>query len=82
MTMWTCSLFLSLLMMLPFTTPEYGVKVERDVAYSTAPGYWTHAPVGDNKAIAKLMFHSGKTETGVSWIVKGILLQAHFRMPG
>ena len=62
MTMWTCSLLLSLLMMLPFTSPAYGVKVERDVAYATAPGYWTEAPVGDNKAIAKLMFHSGKTE--------------------
>ena len=61
MTMWICSLLLSLLMMPPFTSPEYGVKVERDVAYATAPGYWTHAPVGDNKAIAKLMFHSGKT---------------------
>ena len=62
MTMWTCNLLVSLLMMLPFTSPEYGVKVERDVAYATAPGYWTHAPVGDGKAIAKLMFHSGKTE--------------------
>ena len=62
MTMWICSLLVSFLMTLPFTSAEYGVKVERDVTYATAPGYWTHAPVGDGKAIAKLMFHSGKTE--------------------
>ena len=48
-------------MVQPFTSPDYGVKVERDVAYATAPGYWTHAPVGDGKAIARLLFHSGKT---------------------
>ena len=62
MTMWTCSLLVSLLMMLPFTSPEYGVTVERDVAYATAQGLWTHAPVGDKKAIAKLLFHSAKPE--------------------
>jgi len=60
--MWCFSLLLSLLMVHPFTSPEYGVKVERDVAYATVQGYWTHAPVGDKKAIAGLLFHAGKTE--------------------
>ena len=44
---------------LPFTIPAYEVKVEQDVPYATAMGYWTHAPVGDRKATFKLLFHSG-----------------------
>ena len=28
---------------LPFTTPKYEVKVERDVVYSEARGYWASA---------------------------------------
>ncbi len=52
--------FLSALMMiLPYTTPSYEVTVERDVPYATAPGYWTHSPVGDKKANSKLLVHSG-----------------------
>ena len=46
-------------MALPFTTPAYQVKVEKDVPYATAPGYYTHAPIGDKKATFKLLFHSG-----------------------
>ena len=42
------SLFTLLLAMaLPFTAPAYQVKVEKDVPYATAPGYYTHAPIGD-----------------------------------
>ena len=50
---------LLLAMTLPFTTPAYEVKVEQDVPYATAMGYWTHAPVGDWEATCKLLFHSG-----------------------
>ena len=46
-------------MALPFTTPAYQVKVEKDVPFATAPGYYTHAPIGDKRATLKLMFHSG-----------------------
>ena len=54
------SLFTLLLAMaLPFTAPAYQVKVEKDVPYATAPGYYTHAPIGDKRATLKLMFHSG-----------------------
>ena len=42
-------------MALPFTTPAYEVTVERDVPYATAMGYWTEAPVGDKKALGKLL---------------------------
>lgn len=45
-------------MALPFTTPAYEVTVERDVPYATAMGYWTHAPVGDKKALGKLLLHT------------------------
>ena len=45
-------------MALPFTTPAYEVTVERDVPYATAIGYWTHAPVGDKKALGKLLLHT------------------------
>ena len=34
-------------MALPFTTPAYEVTVEKNVAYTTAPGYYTYAPIGD-----------------------------------
>ena len=50
---------LLLAMALPFTAPAYQVKVEKDVPYATAPGYYTHAPIGDKKATLKLMFHCG-----------------------
>lgn len=46
-------------MALPFTTPAYEVTVEQNVPYATAMGLWTHAPVGDKKATASLLFHSG-----------------------
>ena len=46
-------------MALPFTTPTYDVKVEKDVPYATAPGYYTHAPIGDKGSTFKLLFHSG-----------------------
>lgn len=45
-------------MALPFTTPAYEVTVERDIPYATAMGYWTHAPVGDKKALGKLLLHT------------------------
>jgi len=45
-------------MALPFTTPAFEVTVERDVPYATAIGYWTHAPVGDKKALGKLLLHT------------------------
>ncbi len=48
-----------LTMALPFTTPTYEVKVDTDVPYGTAMGYYTHAPIGDKKTTFKLLFHSG-----------------------
>ena len=42
----------------PLTTPAFGVTVERDVPYATAEGYWTHAPVGDIRAVVKLFFRN------------------------
>ena len=54
------SLFCLLVAMaLPFTKPAFQVTVEKDVPYATAPGYYTHAPIGDKGATFKLMFHSG-----------------------
>lgn len=41
-----CAL-ISLLSVLPFTTPQYAVEVERDVVYAHVEGYWSHAPVGE-----------------------------------
>jgi poly(3-hydroxybutyrate) depolymerase len=41
-----CAL-VSLLSVLPYTTPMYAVEVERNVVYAHAEGYWTHAPVGE-----------------------------------
>ena len=46
-------------MVLPFTSPDYEVTVEQNVPYATADGYYTHAPIGDKGATAKLLFHSG-----------------------
>ena len=46
-------------MLLPFTTPTYEVKVDTDVPYGTAMGYYTHAPIGDKNSTFKLLFHSG-----------------------
>ena len=48
-----------LAMALPFTTPAYEVKVDTDIPYGTAMGYYTHAPIGDKKSTFKLLFHSG-----------------------
>jgi len=48
-----------LAMALPFTTPAYEVKVDTDVPYGTAMGYYTHAPIGDKKSTFKLLFHNG-----------------------
>ena len=45
------SLFCLLVAMaFPFTKPAYQVTVEKDVPYATAPGYYTHAPIGDRRA--------------------------------
>ena len=52
-------LSLAVALMLPFTNPIYDVTVEQDVPYTTAMGYWSHAPVGDKKATGKLLLHSG-----------------------
>ena len=53
------ALLVSWLLALPFTTPKYEVTVERNVPYATVQGYYSHTPVGDRKAILKLLFHSG-----------------------
>lgn len=53
------ALLVSWLLALPFTTPKYEVTVKRDVPYATVQGYYSHTPVGDRKAIRKLLFHSG-----------------------
>ena len=53
------ALLVSWLLALPFTTPKYEVTVERNVPYTTAQGYYSHTPVGERKAIVKLLFHSG-----------------------
>lgn len=53
------TLLVSGLLTLPFTTPKYEVTVKRNVPYATVQGYYSHTPVGDRKAILKLLFHSG-----------------------
>jgi len=53
------ALLVSWLLTLPFTTPKYEVTVERNVTYATVQGYYSHTPVGERKAIVKLLFHSG-----------------------
>ena len=53
------TLLVSGLLTLPFTTPKYEVTVEQNVPYATVQGYYSHTPVGDRKAILKLLFHSG-----------------------
>ena len=53
------ALLVSWLLALPFTTPKYEVTVERNVPYAMVQGYYSHTPVGDRKAILKLLFHSG-----------------------
>ena len=50
---------LLLAMALPFTTPAYEVTVEKNVPYTTAPGYYTYAPIGDKGSTFKLLFHCG-----------------------
>ena len=49
------SALVSLLAVLPFTTPQYAVEVERDVVYAQAEGYWTHAPVGEKGTVRRLL---------------------------
>lgn len=49
-----CAL-VSLLAVLPFTTPTFEVEVERDVVYTQAEGYWSHAPVGEWGAVRQLL---------------------------
>lgn len=44
------------MMDLPRTIPAFEIAVERDVPYSTAKGYWAHAPVGKPWAIFRLVF--------------------------
>ena len=53
------ALLVSWLLALPFTTPKYEVTVERNVPYAMVQGYYSHTPVGERKAIVKLLFHSG-----------------------
>ena len=54
------SLFCLLVAMaLPFTTPVHEVAEEQNVPYTTALGYYTHAPVGDKGSTFKLLFHCG-----------------------
>lgn len=48
-----CAL-VSLLAVLPYTTPKYAVEVERDVVYAQAEGYWSHAPVGEKGTVRHL----------------------------
>ena len=42
----------------PRTIPAFEIAVERDVPYSTANGYWTHAPVGKVWASVRLFFRN------------------------
>ena len=49
------ALLVSWLLALPFTTPKYEVTVERNVPYAMVQGYYSHTPVGDRKAILKLL---------------------------
>lgn len=37
------------------TVPKYPVSVERNAVYATAEGYWCQAPVGEKKAIPRLL---------------------------
>ena len=54
------SLFCLLVAMaLPFTTPVHEVAEEQNVPYTTALGYYTHAPIGDKGSTFKLLFHCG-----------------------
>ena len=43
---------------LPRTIPAFEIAVERDVPYSTADGYWSHAPVGKVWASVRLFFRN------------------------
>ncbi len=49
------SALVSLLAVLPFTTPSYQVEVQRDVVYAQAEGFWTHAPVGERGTVRRLI---------------------------
>jgi poly(3-hydroxybutyrate) depolymerase len=44
-------------LMLAYTTPSYEVAVERDVVYSTVPGYWASAPEEGRGNRSRLLFH-------------------------
>lgn len=57
------SALVSLLAVLPYTTPEYAVEVERDVVYAQAEGYWTHAPVGEKGTVRRLIPELRRTRT-------------------
>ena len=57
------SALVSLLAVLPYTTPEYAVEVERDVVYVQAEGYWTHAPVGEKGTVRRLIPELRRTRT-------------------
>ena len=43
--------------LLAYSAPVFGVTVERDVVYATAPGYWSSAPVDQKGTVARLMMH-------------------------
>lgn len=53
----------SLLAVLPFTTPSYQVEVQRDVVYAQAEGFWTHAPVGERGTVRRLLPQLRSTRT-------------------
>lgn len=55
--------FLMMLLLIPCTTPKYGVSVERDAVYATAEGYWSHAPVGEKGTVARLLPRLARTRT-------------------
>lgn len=57
-----CAL-VSLLAVLPYTTPKYEVEVERDVVYAQAEGYWSHAPVGERGTLTRVAPLLRKTRT-------------------
>ena len=57
-----CAL-ISLLSVLPYTTPKYAVEVERDVVSAQAEGYWSHAPVGERGTLTRVAPLLRKTRT-------------------
>ena len=57
------SALVSLLAVLPFTTPSYQVEVQRDVVYAQAEGFWTQAPVGERGTVRSLLPKLRQTRT-------------------